>query len=564
MAIVKKLRGSLLGASLVAGLGALGAVGAGAIAAPLNDGVSPSIAAESISLGVDPSSDDEKAVEGQVTSVSQLSDVNPNDWAFQALQSLVERYGCIVGYPDRTYRGNQALTRYEFAAGLNACLDRISELIAANTADFIKKEDLDAVRKLQEEFAAELATLRGRVDALEARTTTLEKQQFSTTTKLSGEVIFAISDTFGDRATRNGSGGFLAGVNANNEDSLKDDQTNTIFADRVRLTLNTSFNGKDRLVTRLNARNITTFSGNFTGTNQTRLSFDGDEDNDFIVDKLYYRFAIGDNLRVQIDALNDEIYDAYITALSPLASAGAGSISRFGRFNPTLRVNNPGSVGSAGITFEYRFSDGFALQGGFLSDRDSNDPGDKNGLFDGNYSAVAQLLVRPSKAFDIGLFYAHSYYSGNDVNLTGSTGTGFATRPFGNVATATDTLGAQLQWRLSPQFVLGGWFGAWFANNVIDDNDATILNGAVFLAFPDLGQKGNLGALLVGIPPKVTDNDVSNREDDDTPFHIEALYRLKINQNIAITPGVFVLINPEGNSDNATQFVGVIRTTFTF
>ncbi len=59
----------------------------------------------------------------QVTSVSQLSDVQPTDWAFQALQSLVERYGCIAGYPDGTFRGNRALTRYEFAAGLNACLN---------------------------------------------------------------------------------------------------------------------------------------------------------------------------------------------------------------------------------------------------------------------------------------------------------------------------------------------------------------------------------------------------------------------------------------------------------
>jgi hypothetical protein len=67
----------------------------------------------------------------QVNSVSQLSDVKPTDWAFQALQSLVERYGCIVGYPDGTYRGNRAMTRYEFAAGLNSCLDRVSELIPA-------------------------------------------------------------------------------------------------------------------------------------------------------------------------------------------------------------------------------------------------------------------------------------------------------------------------------------------------------------------------------------------------------------------------------------------------
>jgi Carbohydrate-selective porin, OprB family/S-layer homology domain len=123
-----------------------------------------------------------KSSQSAVTSVSQLSDVKPTDWAFQALQSLVERYGCIAGYPDKTYRGNRAMTRYEFAAGLNACMDRVNDLIAASTADMVKKEDLATLRKLQEQFAAELATLRGRVDALEAKTATLEKQQFSTTT----------------------------------------------------------------------------------------------------------------------------------------------------------------------------------------------------------------------------------------------------------------------------------------------------------------------------------------------------------------------------------------------
>lgn len=123
----------------------------------------------------------------QVTSVSQLSDVQPTDWAFQALQSLVERYGCIAGYPDGTYRGNRALTRYEFAAGLNACLDRVNELIATATADTVTKEDLATLQRLQEEFSAELTTLRGRVDALEARSAELEANQFSTTTKLTGK-----------------------------------------------------------------------------------------------------------------------------------------------------------------------------------------------------------------------------------------------------------------------------------------------------------------------------------------------------------------------------------------
>lgn len=128
----------------------------------------------------------------QVTSVSQLSDVQPTDWAFPALQSLVERYGCIAGYPDGTFRGNRALTRYEFAAGLNACLDRVNELIATASAG-VGKEDLATLQKLQEEFSAELATLRGRVDTLEAATAELEANQFSTTTKLSGIVVAALA-----------------------------------------------------------------------------------------------------------------------------------------------------------------------------------------------------------------------------------------------------------------------------------------------------------------------------------------------------------------------------------
>lgn len=102
----------------------------------------------------------------QVTSVSQLIDVQPTDWAFQALQSLVERYGCIAGYPDGTYRGNRAITRYEFAAGVNACLDKNQELIAQGNQNLASPEDLIKAQKLAEQFAAEIATLRGRTKVL--------------------------------------------------------------------------------------------------------------------------------------------------------------------------------------------------------------------------------------------------------------------------------------------------------------------------------------------------------------------------------------------------------------
>ena len=212
--------------------------------------------------------DQQKSV-GQVTSVSQLSDVQPTDWAFQALQSLVERYGCIAGYPDGTFKGNRAATRYELAAALNACLDQISDRFAT-------KEDLATVKALQEEFKAELATLKGRVDGLEARTKTLEAQQFSTTTKLQGEVIFAVSDVFGDRA---------GSVPKTEIDSR------VTFTERVRLNFLTSFTGKDRLYVRLQTSNRDINFAGATGTNGSRLAFDtGNTNNEIRLDRLDYMF----------------------------------------------------------------------------------------------------------------------------------------------------------------------------------------------------------------------------------------------------------------------------------
>ncbi|MHC5748747.1 MAG: hypothetical protein ACYTXT_44340, partial [Nostoc sp.] len=50
--------------------------------------------------------DAEMTTLNQVTSVDQFTDIQPTDWAFHALQSLVEQYGCLRGYPDSTFGGN--------------------------------------------------------------------------------------------------------------------------------------------------------------------------------------------------------------------------------------------------------------------------------------------------------------------------------------------------------------------------------------------------------------------------------------------------------------------------
>jgi len=486
----------------------------------------------------------------QVTSVSQLSDVKPTDWAFQALQSLVERYGCIAGYPNSSYRGNRALTRYEFAAGLNACLDRVNELIATATADQVSKEDLATLQQLQSEFGSELATLRGRVDALEVNTAQLEANQFSTTTKLSGEAIFFLGGVFGNTTADTD----------DNPDNNPDLNENIILGDRVRLVFDTSFSGKDRLRIRLQGRNITPFNNNVTGTRMTRLSIDGDSRNNVEVDYIYYRFPAGKQTAVTVSAFNTELSDIIYTLNPLLEGSGNGSFSRFGRYSPIYRAFG------AGATVAHKFNDNFNLTLGYMAP-DSASPVSGNGFFNGNYSALAQLVYSPKKGIDFGIIYARSYFSETSqsgVNLTFTTGSTNATQPFGNVATSTDSVQLGTSIQLSQRVVLSGWAEYTFANSQVSDDNADIFNFAVNLAFPDLGKRGNLGAIIFGIPPKVVNNSISANEDDNTSFHIEALYRYQITDNIAITPGVIVITNPEHNDNNDTIYVGGIRTTFKF
>ncbi|BAY10105.1 iron uptake porin [Calothrix sp. NIES-2098] len=495
-------------------------------------------------------------IDAPVTSVSELSDVQPTDWAFQALQSLVERYGCIVGYPDKQYRGNRALTRYEFAAGLSSCLDQVSKLIASSTSDLATKQDLETLQRLTEEFSQELAQLRGRLDSLEARSAEVEANQFSTTTKLVGDAIFVVSDAIGDRAN-----------NTAADDTT--DNSNATFGYRARLSLQTSFTGKDQLVTALQAENMPNLAAS-TGTHMTRFALDGSANfaqNSLYLANLYYRFPLGKKATVWIGprTINFPLWVPTLNALNgnPLQ----GGFSRFGQFNPT--VYRPGFDG-AGAAFAYKFNDKLQIHLGYIADSFfANRP--ENGVFnDSSQASLAQITFSPSKQFDLGLTYTRKYFPTNSGNnLTGGTGSAFARNPFGQLATSSDNFGLQFNWRVSQRFNFGGWFGYTLAHQEVGaENDATIINAALTFGFPDLFHKGNVGGFTVGIPPKVTSNDFvqagQRREDPDTSLHFETFYRFRVNDNISVTPIFYLITQPEHNDSNDPIWVGVLRTSFTF
>ena len=496
----------------------------------------------------------------QVTSVSQLSDVQPTDWAFQAVQSLVERYGCIAGYPDGTFRGNRALTRYEFAAGLNACLDRVNELVATASAG-VGKEDLATLQKLQEEFSAELATLRGRVDTLEAATAELEANQFSTTTKLSGIVVAA-----------------LAGIaNGDNVETGNEADRSVVLVDRARLEFNTSFTGRDLLYTLVSGGNFRGFEP-VTGTTQGELSFlraqDEDQpDNDFGLETLEYTFPLTDSTEVLVGMAGVAFYDFTDTVTLFDGDGDSGALSQFGTRNPIYNLGD-----GAGLGIKQQLGKSFEVSLGYLAD-DHNDPAQGSGLFNGPYAAIGQLLFKPSDRFNLGLTYARSYNS----DVTGeSSGIGPFARfdeeflenigiPESTVPSFSNSYGVELSWRLSDKIVVGGWAGYTrtsllsSVNGAFDRGSVDIWNYAVTLAFPDLGKEGNLLGFVFGMEPKVTNSSIAQvAEDDDNSFHIEGFYQYQLTDNIAITPGIIWITSPGFNNGNEDLVIGALRTTFSF
>jgi hypothetical protein len=522
------------------------------------------------------SSEDNSTALDQVTNVSQLRDVSPGDWAFEALRSLVERYGCIAGYPDGTFRGNRATSRFEFAAGLNACLNQVERLIQTSTADFVRKSDLETLQRLVTEFRTELTILGGRVDKLDGRVAFLETRQFSTTTKLQGEAIFAVTDEFNQAVSNN-----------------------TVFQNRVRLSLNTSFTGRDRLLTRLSAGNALAFSkpdapvGVFDGDplpgfadtaegNQT-FNITRNTNNNINLDKLEYFFNFGSS-KVLVSAFGGNHRD-YVPTLNPYFDdddGGNGALSTFASYNPIYRIGGgSGAAISLGVGPLQSILGPSTLTVGYLAGPGANAPSDTNGLFNGNYSALGQLNFNLGDRIGVGLTYVHAYHNSNtDIFNLGDTangsrvvGTTLANNPSNTnfalpfTPVVSNSYGAEAAFRLSNNISLSG-FATYTRAILIEQGTADIWTYGAGVAFSDFGKKGNVLGLFAGVEPTLRGLSPEVRPTDGFPrdigYHFEGFYKYQLTNNISLTPGVIWITNPNQNRNNDDIVIGTLRTTFTF
>lgn len=449
---------------------------------------------------------------GQVTSITQLSDVQPTDWAYQALSSLIDRYGCIAGYPDGTFRGNQAMTRYEFAAGLNACLEGFARTVTGG--------DLTTLEQLLQQFEAELATLRGRVDALEARTAQLEANQFSTTTKLNGNVIFSTAAVF-------------------DSDEVFDDQVT--FGYRTEMNFDSSFTGDDRLRVRLRARDVQDFDADPVG-----FSYGGSNGGDIVLDNLFYDFPLSSNIDVRIGANSLGVDDFVASTISPLDSSTSGSLSNFG-FPSQYDI---ATVGNAGAGLIVQLTDNISLDLGYTAD-DAASPEEGSGLFNGPYSAIGQLTFL-SGSFDAALTYIRTY------NTFGA----------GVPAYNANNFGFQGNFRLNDTIEIGGGVAYSDVDAIGANGDAEVWSYQGTLAFNDLGGSGNMLGVLAGVVPYSRDNFTGLIGAPDrsvnTSFLAEVFYRLQVNDRISVTPSVIYIDDPDNNGGLDSSLIGAIRTTFSF
>ena len=429
----------------------------------------------------------------QVTSVSELSDVQPGDWAFTALQRLVEEYGCLEGYPDRTYRGNRALTRFEFAAGLNACLDVVIQLIGGT--------DLDEVRRLQEEFAAELATIRGRVDGLEADVAELEANQFSTTTKLRGQVDAHLVVPF-DEA---------------DFDGAEVEEADATFEYRARLNFDTSFTGEDRLRIRLQASDAAGSLANTEGGLASQSGRRGGIEDNVGLDDVFYSFPIGNRIS-GIIAANSVVTDDFVTStIVPFdgpSVADAGGPEFYDLFDG----------GSAlGVGANIAFTNNLVLDLGYSTDS-GNENVDDGGIFN-EASYIAQLNFLTDGIIDAAVTYIGA--TDADDGDTEYSIAGLLNLDFG-------------------RFQIGGHYAV---NEIEGGGDADSYMGGV--AITDLFGAGNEFGVYGGVSPAV----------DRDPLLVEAYYKLNVNEFFSLTPAV---IYADNDTDDGDNFYGAVRATVKF
>jgi hypothetical protein len=208
----------------------------------------------------------------------------------------------------------------------------------------------------------------------------------------------------------------------------------------------------------------------------------------------------------------------------------------------------------------------------------ANDPNEKSGLFDGDYSALAQLNFNLGDRLGIGATYVHGYHNSNTAIFDAGVGnfpvvgSRFANTPAlvtGRASTpvVSNSYGLQAAFRLSENISISG-FGAFTKAILLGQGTGDIWTYGGGVAFSDFGKPGSVLGLFAGVEPTLRGLSTGVRPAGgftrDNVWHLEGFYKYKLNDNISVTPGVIWVTAPGQNEDERDAVIGTLRTTFTF
>nr|WP_216900316.1 iron uptake porin [Synechococcus sp. CCY 9618] len=479
----------------------------------------------------------------QVTSINQFGDVRPTDWAYQALTGLIERYGCVAGYPNGTYSGGQSMTRFEAAALLNACLDRITEVT-------------DELKRLMAEFEKELAVLRGRVDGLEAKVGELEATRFSTTTKLGGQATFVI-----------GANAF-SGSNSPALDAARAAVGATTFSYDLQLSFDTSFTGKDLLRTILRAGNFADSAfggaGPTGGLSTLEVAFQEEAGPDVVgIDKLYYQFPIGSGFTATVGG---RVGQEDMLALWPSAYPSDTILNLF-TLNGAPAAYNKNLGPGAGLWWQ---QDGFSISANVVAANGAVGDPSIGGIGTGSSAGTGTVQIGYARdQWGLAAIYSRIQSGVGVPGATPFTGLTYEANP----NSRTDAFGLSGYWQPAQSGWIPSISAGWGINGTSYDMAQaagalrTSQSWMVGLQWDDAFIKGNALGMAVGQPIFATALS-GGQTPQDGNVAWEWWYQLQVTDNISVTPALFYLSRPLGQDTTPgttfRQLGGLVKTSFRF
>jgi hypothetical protein len=399
--------------------------------------------------------------------------------------------------------------------------------------DYNRSQNSSANRINSETFVnevnEELASIKGRVDGLEARQNNFDAGSFSQTTTLDGKAIFTLGVV----------------------DYAKASETATEAAQAkytYQMNLNTSFTGDDNLYVRIKTGNHTDWS--VSKSYGTYLKSGNGNADALKVDKIWYEFPVGDRNTVWV---GPKIENYYMHGTTP-------SIYQPVTKQFTLGGNGwaYGASTSEGAGWAYKADNGFAVSSNFTtksnsSKKDADDNYYNTGLLtDESKTAWATQVGYTTDNYSASVIaniktngWSDSYYNSGDVN---GDGTGNST-----------SIGLRGWWRpdntgtATPSISLG------FDTTEHDGATSSESNSSAWFAgfnWQDMFQADDKIGIAVGGP-------TVNESDTFDPFAYELYYSFQPNDSVTVTPAIFGGTDRNGSSGGDATGV-VLETTFKF